>query len=252
MLITGENGTGKELVARAIHRLSARADAPLVEVNCAAIPEELIESELFGHEKGSFTGASEERRGKFEEADGATLFLDEVGDMSPKTQAKVLRALQEGRFTRVGGTRAISSDARVLSATNKDLPAEIRRGRSGRTSTSGSRSCRSRCRRCATGPRTSRCSRGHFLAEASARFGRKPKALSPAALEAPPEPPLAGQRARAQEPDRARRDPFVGRRDRARRTSTSAATATAPKARDRTRPSARRATTSSAGTSSRP
>jgi len=128
VLITGENGTGKELVARALHRLSARADSPLVEVNCAAIPEELIESELFGHVKGSFTGASEDRRGKFEEADGATLFLDEIGDMSAKTQAKVLRALQEGRFTPVGGTRAVSSDARVLSATNKDLSAEIRRG----------------------------------------------------------------------------------------------------------------------------
>ncbi len=128
VLIVGENGTGKELAARALHRFSARADSPLVEVNCAAIPEELIESELFGHTRGSFTGASEDRRGKFEEADGATLFLDEVGDMSAKTQAKVLRALQEGRFTRVGGTRPLSSDARVLSATNKDLSEEIRRG----------------------------------------------------------------------------------------------------------------------------
>ncbi len=129
VLILGENGTGKELVARSLHHLSARADSPLVEVNCAAIPEELIESELFGHVKGSFTGAGEDRRGKFEEADGATLFLDEVADMSAKTQAKVLRALQEGRFTRVGGTKPISSDARVLSATNKDLEEEIRRGR---------------------------------------------------------------------------------------------------------------------------
>jgi two-component system nitrogen regulation response regulator NtrX len=128
VLIFGENGTGKELVAHALHRLSPRADSQLVEVNCAAIPEELIESELFGHVKGSFTGATEDRRGKFEEADGATLFLDEVGDMSPRTQAKVLRALQEGRFTRVGATRPISSDARVLSATNKDLSEEIRRG----------------------------------------------------------------------------------------------------------------------------
>ena len=128
VLIVGENGTGKELVARSLHRLSARVDSPLVEVNCAAIPEELIESELFGHVRGSFTGATEDRRGKFEEADGATLFLDEIGDMSAKTQAKVLRALQEGRFTPVGGTRPVSSDVRVLSATNKDLPAEIRRG----------------------------------------------------------------------------------------------------------------------------
>jgi two-component system nitrogen regulation response regulator NtrX len=129
VLIVGENGTGKELVAREIHRSSGRGDLPLVEVNCAAIPEELIESELFGHVRGSFTGASEDRRGKFEEADGATLFLDEVGDMSARTQAKVLRALQEGRFARVGGTKSISSDARVLSATNKDLTAEIRQGK---------------------------------------------------------------------------------------------------------------------------
>ena len=129
VLVTGENGTGKELVARSIHRLSARVDSPLVEVNCAAIPEELIESELFGHMRGSFTGAAEDRRGKFEEADGATLFLDEVGGhVRPDTQSKVLRALQEGRFTRVGGSKAISSDARVLSATNKNLAEEIKRG----------------------------------------------------------------------------------------------------------------------------
>ncbi|MGH9399091.1 MAG: sigma-54-dependent transcriptional regulator, partial [Thermoanaerobaculia bacterium] len=183
-LITGENGTGKELVARAVHRLSERADAPFVEVNCAAIPEELIESELFGHVKGSFTGAGEDRRGKFEEADGATLFLDEVGDMSARTQAKVLRALQEGRFTRVGSTRPIASDARVLSATNKDLQAEIARGtfredlyfrlavvplhvpplreRPGDI------------------PELAR----HFLELASARFGRRPRRLTPGAIRA--------------------------------------------------------------------
>src|SRR6266699_3869968 len=128
VLIYGESGTGKELVARALHAASLRSKGPFVEVNCAAIPEELIESELFGHVRGSFTGATEDRRGKFEEADGATLFLDEVGDMSARTQSKVLRALQEGRFTRVGGSRAISSDVRVLSATNKNLAEEIRRG----------------------------------------------------------------------------------------------------------------------------
>ncbi|HEY6147034.1 MAG TPA: sigma-54 dependent transcriptional regulator [Thermoanaerobaculia bacterium] len=184
VLITGENGTGKELVAHAIHRLSGRGDAPLVEVNCAAIPEELIESELFGHEKGSFTGASEDRRGKFEEADGATLFLDEVADMSPKTQAKVLRALQEGRFTRVGGTRAISSDARVLSATNKDLPAEIRRG-----TFREDLYFRLAVVPIEVPPLRDRAEdipmlAAHFLGEASARFGRRPKALSPAALDA--------------------------------------------------------------------
>jgi two-component system nitrogen regulation response regulator NtrX len=129
VLVTGENGTGKELVARAIHRLSPRAEEPFVEVNCAAIPTELIESELFGHVKGSFTGAHEDRAGKFELADEGTLFLDEVGDMSLTAQAKVLRALQEGVVTRVGGSRPIQVDVRVLAATNKELGEEIRAGR---------------------------------------------------------------------------------------------------------------------------
>lgn len=129
VLITGENGTGKELVARAIHRLSARADEQFIEVNCAAIPSELIESELFGHMKGSFTGAHADRAGKFEQADGGTLFLDEIGDMSLAAQAKVLRALQEGIVTRVGGERAIRVDVRVIAATNKSLEDEIAGGR---------------------------------------------------------------------------------------------------------------------------
>ncbi|MGH7506485.1 MAG: sigma-54-dependent transcriptional regulator, partial [Longimicrobiales bacterium] len=129
VLITGENGTGKELVARALHRLSTRAEEPFVEVNCAAIPSELIESELFGHMKGSFTGAHADRAGKFEQADGGTLFLDEVGDMSLAAQAKVLRALQEGIITRVGGADSIHVDVRVVAATNKDLSAEIDEGR---------------------------------------------------------------------------------------------------------------------------
>ncbi|MGD9125052.1 MAG: sigma-54 dependent transcriptional regulator [Desulfarculaceae bacterium] len=129
VLITGENGTGKELVAHSIHRLSNRASMPFVDVNCAAIPEELIESELFGHEKGAFTGASSRKRGKFDLAHQGTLFLDEIGDMSFKTQAKILRILQEQRFERVGGTRTIKVDARVIAATNKDLPAEIEAGR---------------------------------------------------------------------------------------------------------------------------
>ncbi len=128
VLITGENGTGKELVARAIHRLSDRKRAPFVEVNCAAIPSELIESALFGHLKGSFTGAVADRAGKFEQADGGTLFLDEIGDMSLAAQAKVLRALEEGVVTRVGGSRPVKVDVRVVAATNKDLPAEIADG----------------------------------------------------------------------------------------------------------------------------
>ena len=129
VLIYGENGTGKELVARTIHGLSRRRIGPFIEVNCAALPEELIESELFGHMKGSFTGALADRRGKFELADGGTLFLDEIGDMSLKTQAKVLRALQEQVVEPVGGTASVRVDVRVIAATNKDLPSEIRAGR---------------------------------------------------------------------------------------------------------------------------
>ncbi len=125
VLITGENGVGKELVARWLHEKSNRSTGPLVEVNCAAIPGELIESELFGHEKGSFTSAIKQRIGKFEQASGGTLFLDEIGDMSLSAQAKVLRALQEGKITRVGGDKEISVDVRVVAATNKDLLKEV-------------------------------------------------------------------------------------------------------------------------------
>lgn len=128
VLITGQNGTGKELVARWIHQHSRRKEAPIVEVNCAAIPSELIESELFGHEKGSFTSAIKQRLGKFEQAHGGTLFLDEIGDMSLSAQAKVLRALQENKITRVGGEKDLSVDVRVIAATNKDLRAEIAKG----------------------------------------------------------------------------------------------------------------------------
>ncbi|AII50538.1 sigma-54-dependent transcriptional regulator [Hymenobacter sp. APR13] len=125
VLITGPNGAGKEMVARQLHELSNRAGGPLIEVNCAAIPSELIESELFGHEKGSFTSAVKQRIGKFEQADGGTLFLDEIGDMSISAQAKVLRALQENKITRVGGEKEISVNVRVLAATNKNLLQEI-------------------------------------------------------------------------------------------------------------------------------
>ncbi|MDF1577010.1 MAG: sigma-54 dependent transcriptional regulator [Desulfurivibrionaceae bacterium] len=128
VLIRGEHGTGKEVVAQSIHRLSGSSAKPMVELNCAAIPEELIESELFGHEKGSFTGATANRRGKFDQADGGMLFLDEIGDMSLKTQAKILRILQEQKFERVGGGKTISVEVRVLAATNKDLEREIEAG----------------------------------------------------------------------------------------------------------------------------
>ncbi|PKP53059.1 MAG: response regulator [Bacteroidetes bacterium HGW-Bacteroidetes-1] len=129
VLITGENGTGKELVARQLHELSNRSYAPFIEVNCAAIPSELIESQLFGHEKGSFTSAIKQRKGDFELAHGGTLFLDEIGDMSLSAQAKVLRALQENKITRVGGEKDIMVDVRILSATNKNLREEIEKGR---------------------------------------------------------------------------------------------------------------------------
>lgn len=129
VLITGENGTGKEVAARLIHEKSSRAAEPLVEVNCAAIPSELIESELFGHVKGSFTGAVKDRAGKFEQADGGTLFLDEIGDMSLAAQTKVLRALQESEITRVGSDKTIKVNVRILAATNKDLQYEIQEGR---------------------------------------------------------------------------------------------------------------------------
>jgi two-component system nitrogen regulation response regulator NtrX len=128
VLIKGENGTGKELVARTIHQLSPRAEAPMIDVNCAAIPETLIESELFGHEKGAISGSNTKKRGKFELANTGTIFLDEIGDMSLVTQAKILRVLDEKKFERVGGGRMLTTDVRVIAATNKDLEAEIENG----------------------------------------------------------------------------------------------------------------------------
>jgi two-component system nitrogen regulation response regulator NtrX len=129
VLITGENGVGKEVVAHAIHDLSPRAERPMIELNCAAIPEELVESELFGHEKGAFTGADRRRLGRFDLANHSTLFLDEIGDMSLKTQAKILRILQEQKFERVGGSKTVSVDVRIIAASNKDLTREIEAGR---------------------------------------------------------------------------------------------------------------------------
>ncbi len=182
-LIYGENGTGKELVARNIHLLSHRAAGPFVEVNCAAIPEDLIESELFGHVKGAFTGALLARKGKFELADGGTLFLDEVADMSLKTQAKVLRALQEQKVEPVGGAQSVTVDVRVIAATNKNLEEEIRAGRFRedlffRLNVIPFQVAPLRERR-EDIPQLVR----HFAAEFSAEYGRKPKQLAPEALD---------------------------------------------------------------------
>ena len=213
VLISGENGTGKELVARQIHALSHRRMAPFVEVNCAAIPEELIESELFGHAKGSFTGAVADRRGKFEAANGGTLFLDEIGDMSVKTQAKVLRALQEQIVEPVGGQSSVRVDVRVIAATNKDLAEEIRSARFREDlffrlnvipifvpplRTRGDDAIRLA---------------EHFVAEFAGEYGRRSKRLSSEAIAVVKAYPLAGQRARAAQRHRAADDHGARRSD---------------------------------------
>ena len=217
VLINGENGTGKELVARAIHALSRRRTAPFVEVNCAAIPEELIESELFGHVRGAFTGAVAERRGKFELADGGTLFLDEIGDMSLKTQAKVLRVLQEQTMEPVGGTARIKVDVRVLAATNKDLQAEIRAGRFREDLY-----FRLNVIPIFVPPLRERHEdipllADHFMAEFAREYGRRVKGFDAGARSRAAALPLAGQRARAAQRDRAADDHGAGRRDLRRR-----------------------------------
>jgi two-component system, NtrC family, nitrogen regulation response regulator NtrX len=183
VLIFGESGTGKELVAHAIHHLSRRAPEPFVEVNCAAIPEDLIESELFGHSKGSFTGAHEDKIGKFQQADGGTLFLDEVGDMSLRTQAKVLRALEEQRFEPVGASRFVQVDVRVVAATNKNLEDEIARG-----NFREDLFYRLNVIPFAVPPLRDRVEdipllADHFLREFTTAYGRKPKELTPEAYD---------------------------------------------------------------------
>jgi two-component system nitrogen regulation response regulator NtrX len=182
VLIYGENGTGKELVARTIHTLSRRRHGPFIEVNCAAIPEELIESELFGHVRGAFTGAVADRRGKFEAADSGTIFLDEIGDMSLKTQAKVLRVLQEQVVEPVGSTQTVRVDVRVLAATNKDLPAAIRNGEF-------REDLYFRLNVIPIFVPPLRTRRGdiplladHFMATFAREYGRRPKTLSPEAV----------------------------------------------------------------------
>ncbi len=184
VLITGESGVGKELVARALHRASPRAAGPFIEVNGAAIPEELIESELFGHVKGSFTGAHEDRKGKWEQAHGGTLFLDEIGDMSARTQAKILRAIQDGKITPVGSTKTSETDVRILAATNRDLPAMIRGGTFRedlyfRLAVLPLR-VPSLCER----PEDIPALVTHFAAQLARQRGRRPKTFTPAALEA--------------------------------------------------------------------
>jgi two-component system nitrogen regulation response regulator NtrX len=183
VLIYGENGTGKELVARSIHLQSLRAQGPFVEVNCAAIPEDLIESELFGHTRGAFTGAVMTKKGKFELADGGTLFLDEIGDMTLKTQAKVLRALQEQRIEPVGGAASIPVDVRVIAATNKKLEDEIRRGTFREDLYFRLNVILFHVPPLRERPEDIPLLARHFMAQVSAEYGRRPKDLSPEALQ---------------------------------------------------------------------
>jgi len=182
VLILGENGTGKELVARTIHQLSRRRQGPFVEVNCAAIPEELIETELFGHVRGAFTGSVADKPGRFEQANGGTIFLDEIGDMSLKTQAKVLRVLQEQVMERVGGTQRIKVDVRVLAATNKDLVAEIRAGRFREDLFFRLNVIPIFVPPLRDRPEDIPLLADHFMAVVAAEYGRRPKRMVPEAL----------------------------------------------------------------------
>jgi two-component system nitrogen regulation response regulator NtrX len=183
VLISGESGVGKEVVARSLHRGSPRAARPFVEVNGAAIPEDLIESELFGHVKGSFTGATEDRKGKWELADGGTLFLDEIGDMSARTQAKILRAIQDGKISRVGGTRTIATDVRIVAATNRDLPKMIAAGSFREDLYFRLAVVPIRVPTLAERPEDVPVLAAHFAGKLARRRGRRPPEFSPDALE---------------------------------------------------------------------
>ena len=184
ILLTGESGTGKGLVAQAIHFHSLRRDKPMVSLNCGAMPENLLESELFGHMRGAFTGADSNKKGLLEVAERGTIFLDEIGEMSAVMQVKLLRVLQERRFRRVGGLEELQADIRVIAATNQDLTqARSPRGGSARISSTGSTSFRSRCRRCASGARTSRCSPSTSSRSTPSRWGRTITGISHEAME---------------------------------------------------------------------
>ena len=184
VLITGESGTGKELVARAIYQHGPRAKAPFLALNCAAIPEQLLESELFGHEKGAFTGADRRRIGKFEQCHGGTLFLDEIGDMPLALQAKILRLLQEQSFERIGGNETVRTDVRLIAATHRDLTAHGRpRGNFGRTCITGWASSPSTCPPCASGATTCRCWCSTTCRRFSRELGREVREVAPEALE---------------------------------------------------------------------
>ncbi len=182
VLILGENGTGKNLIAQAIHTASPRSGKSFVSVNCSAIPETLLESELFGHERGAFTSADRERRGKFEMADGGTLFLDEIGDLAPPAQAKILRVVEYGQFERVGGERTLSADVRLLCATNQDLSAAIAAGRFRQDLYYRLRGVLLRVPPLRERPEDLDDLADHFLAEAARKFGRPAKVLGPDAL----------------------------------------------------------------------